>query len=338
MEPITHALTSVALARAGLNKTTRLATTMLIVAGLASDVDALSLAGGAPAYLAYNRTVTHSLAGSAVLAALVAIGFWLAGRKHPTAPMRLKQALVVCGIGAAVHLLLDLTTSYGAQLLWPFHKKWFAWDLAGEVDPWILIILVAGLLLPGLSRLVTEEIGARPTRRNERPAVVVLALLTLYFGGRWFLHEQALGLLNSHMYHGAVPSAVGALPSGVSPLRWHGVVVTENTLEEVEVPVGPGGYFDPDRSRTHFKPESSPAFEAARATATVRKFLEFARFPTASVERETDGYRVTVRDLRFAEERRAGRSVMVVVELDVQGRVVDEGFHFADEDARQKRR
>jgi len=39
MEPVTHALTSIALGRAGLNKITRAATPMLLFSGLIADVD-----------------------------------------------------------------------------------------------------------------------------------------------------------------------------------------------------------------------------------------------------------------------------------------------------------
>ena len=47
MEPVTHALTSIALGRAGLNKITRAATPMLLVSGLIADVDWVTRLGGA---------------------------------------------------------------------------------------------------------------------------------------------------------------------------------------------------------------------------------------------------------------------------------------------------
>jgi len=329
MEPVTHALAAVAVARAGLNRTTRLATPMAFVAGLAADVDVVSLAGGAPAYLAYNRTVTHSLVGSGVLAASCAAVFWLLGRKHASRPVRFLPALVVSLAAATVHLLLDISNSYGVQLLWPFRKTWYAWDLLDVVDPWLLLVLVAGLLLPGLFRMVSEEIGARPASRGtERWAVATLAVVLLYCGGRFLLHGRALQTLNSRMYHGAVAEKAGAFPWSVSPFAWHGVVATDNTLEEVEVPVGPGAYFDPDRGRTHFKPESSPALAAAQKTAAVREFTRFARFPIASVQRMPAGYQVMVRDLRFPESQRTGRAVIAVVELDHNARVTREAIEF----------
>jgi inner membrane protein len=323
-------LTSVALARAGLQKTTRLALPIVMVAGLAPELDTLSMLGGAGAYVHVNRTVTHSLLGAVVLAVVVALVFTRLGSKHPTAPVCFRPALVAALIGAGAHLLMDVTTSYGVRLLWPFSGKWFALDWADEVDLWLVFALVAGFLLPELFRLVTEEIGARPAERGRRRAAIfLLSLVAVYLGARAYLHSEATALLDSHMYHGNTPRAVGAFPLGVSPLRWHGVVATENTLEEVEVPFGPGAVFDPDRSRTYFKPESSPALEAAHQTEVVQAFLRFAQFPSASLVREGAGYRVVVQDLRFSDERRLGASVIVVVDLNNLGEVVGEHFEFA---------
>src|SRR6266849_2073648 len=260
MEPVTHALASLALSRAGVNRVTRLATPMLLISGLAADLDWLSVFRGARAFLRDHRVVTHSLVGAAVIALATAGAFWALGRKHPSAPIRFVRALLVCGAGTAGHLLFDLGNSYGVMLLWPFRAKWYAWDLLAPIDPWVLILLLLGLLLPGLFRLVSEEIGARPKARGaQRGAIIALALLAAYCGGRSVLHERAIALLRSRLYRGSTPLAAGAFPRGASPLTWSGVVETDNTLEQIEVSLAPGSSFDPDLARTHFKPEASPA-------------------------------------------------------------------------------
>lgn len=332
MEPVTHALTSLALGRAGLNKTTRWATPMLIVAGLAADVDWLSVAAGPHAFLRAHRTATHSLAGAVAILLVVGGVFWWLGRRDSSAPVRLPRALAVCGIGAAAHLLLDLTNSYGVELLWPFREKWYAWDLMDSIDPWVLCLLLLGLLLPGLFRLVLEEIGARPKARGrQRGAIAALVLLALYGGGRWVLHGRARELLRAHLYHGEIPLTTGAFPRGASPLVWSGVVETENTLDEIEVSLEPGSVFDPGRARTHFKPEASPALEAARKSPASVEFLQFARFPLASVEKTENGYRVELRDLRFSSPLPGQRGVTVAIELNRELLVTKEAFRFGSD-------
>ena len=329
MDPITHTLASVALARAGLEKTTRMATPMLVTAGLAADLDWVSRLGGARAFLHGHRTGTHSLVATAAIALATAGVFSWTGRKHPTAPVRFWPALAVSALGAAAHLALDLTNSYGVKLLWPFREKWYAWDLVNPIDPWIIILLLLGLLLPGLFRLISEEIGAKPKRRApERGAIVALILLVLYIGARWALHDRALEVLHSRVYHGATPLVVGAFPSGTTPLTWYGVVETDNALEEIEVPLGPSGRFDPDLGRTDFKPEPSPALEAARKSQVGQDFLQFARFPKASVEKTDDGYRIELRDLRFAWPF-PGDGFSAVIELNRQLKVVNEELRYS---------
>ena len=322
MEPVIHALASVALAKAGVGRGMRGATPMLLVSGLAADLDWASYAGGPRAFMDAHRTVTHSLVGTLVIAAAVAAVFTRFGKKAEGKQPGFLKVLMVCLSGAGLHLLLDLGNPYGVKLLWPFSGKWFAWDLTTAVDPWLLFLLAAGLLLPALFRLVTEEIGAK-SRRAGRGAMVALVLAALYLGGRWMLHERASVLLMARMYHGAAPLAAGAFPQSASPFAWNGVVMTENTVEEVTVPVGPGGEFDPERSRTFFKPEATPQLEAALGDEVAKKFVAYARFPLASVERIEAGWRVTLRDARFARGS-AGTGVEVMVEVNPQAQVIGE--------------
>jgi inner membrane protein len=329
MEPVTHALTSIALGRAGLNKVTRMATPMLLVSGLAADLDWVTRFGGPRAFLHGHRTATHSLLGTVVLVAAVAAAFWLAGQKYPKLAIAIFPTLFVCAIGAAVHLLLDLLNGYGLKLMWPFSAKWYAWDLADSVDAWIMFFLLAGLLLPELFRLVLEEIGSKPKKRGrQRGAIVGLSLVILFVVGRAVAHGRAVALLDSREYRGQVPLEVAAFPRPSTPLLWSGVVETDNALVNVSVPLGPGAVFDPERAEVHFKPEESLALKNAVKSVAAIEFLSYARFPLASVEPEGDGYEVRLRDMRFASELPGQRGIVAVIHLNVQSLVVDERLEF----------
>lgn len=338
MEPLTHGLTSIALSRAGLNKVTRMAAPMLLVAGYAPDVDWLTYFLGPPALFLYRRAITHSLAGAAALAVLVAAIFWWFGRKHPTAPVRFGRALLVCTIGTGSHLLLDLPNRYGLKLYWPFYDRWVSWNIIETIDLWVLAALLLGLLLPGLFRLVSEEIGARPERRGpQRGAIVALSLLAVYATGRFVLHERAVQVLSAQLYHGESPLSVEAYPSQFSPFSWRGIVETENTVEETDVRLGPGRTFDPNRSFTNYKPDPSPMLEAARQTHTFAQFIPFARFPLARVVRMRDGYRVELRDMRFSSDSTRWGGYVAIVELDEQMRVLKESITSVPSEKRGRR-
>jgi inner membrane protein len=329
MEPVTHALTSFALGRAGLNKITRAATPMLLVSGLIADVDWVTRFGGAAAFLRGHRTVTHSLVGTAAIIAAVAAASWLAGRKYPKFAVNIFPALVICTIGAGAHLLLDMLNGHGMKLLWPFSPKWYAWDLADAVDSWILFFLLVGLLIPELFRLVLEEIGSKPKRHGrQRGAIFGLVCVALVIAGRGFAHQRAIALLDSRDYRGQTPLVVAAFPKPSNPLLWSGVVETDNALFNLEVPLGPGRRFDPELADVHFKPESSATLKNAVGSSTAIEFLNFARFPLASVQPEGPGFQVRLRDLRFASELAGRRGLIAVIDLNAQSQVIGEHLEF----------
>ncbi|MGB9405202.1 MAG: metal-dependent hydrolase [Candidatus Acidiferrales bacterium] len=337
MEPITQALAAAALSRTGLKKIATRATLLLVVAALAPDLDLLSSLGGADAYLRFHRTLLHSLPGAILLAAALAALACLIDRRFKSSsasePLRFSRAFILCGIAIAFHLLLDVCDSSGAQLLWPFHPAWYSWNLTASLDPWILGIFIVGLLLPELFNLVSEEIGERKKNRpgRRRWAIAALLFVMLYFLARNTLHARATDLLLSRSYNGSTPVRAGAFPSAVSPFEWRGIVATDTALVEVDVPLGPAGAFDPDRGLVHYKPDSSPALDAAQKTLVARRFLAYAKFPLASLEPREDGFHFELRDLRFPAGSASNDNIVAVIDLDSQLRVLRERFRFARE-------
>lgn len=290
---------------------------ILVVSGVAADLDLLSYFGGANAYLHYRYAVLHSIVGAPILAIVIALAFWLGARRNQAAPLRFPRVLLLCAIGIGVHILLDVATADGVQLLWPFRARWFSWDLLSGVDPWILAVLAAGLLLPALFHLVSEEIASKKKlARPSKGAIAVLVIVGLYVGVRAGMHGTAVQMLLSPDYHGAMPLVAGAFPDSASLFSWRGVIDTKNTIEVISVPVGGGGVFDANSSMTHYKPGSSPAIDAARNAPLAQEFVRYARFPLADLENTTVGYRVTLRDLRFPEDADTPDNLIAIIELN----------------------
>jgi inner membrane protein len=337
VEILTHALVSLLLARAGQKLLPRFGLAMLVVSGVAADLDFLSYLGGPSAFLRFHRGVLHSVLGSVVLVCLLAFVFWAVGRRFtantPTSafpPSSFFAALMVCAVGVVAHLLLDLASGIGVQLLWPFRLGWTAWSLLSNVDPWILLLLVLGLLLPELFRLVSEEIGERGKGpRGQRAAVGTLLLLLIYVGARAGLHSRAADELNSREYHGAAPLEAGAFPSALSPFAWRGVVSTDNAIDVIEISLASGAGFDPDRAVRHYKQEGSAALVAAQNATAAKTFLRYARYPLATLERGDEGYLFTLRDMRFAPGDRGADNIIVRVELSGDLRVMQQEFRYA---------
>jgi inner membrane protein len=329
VDPVTHTLTGLALSRTGLSKLSRLALPMFVASSLAADLDWFASLAGPRAYLRGNRTVTHSLLGTALIALAIAAVFWRLRRNHPTAPIRFRSALAVCGIGAGAHLFLDLGNAYGVKLLWPFSQRWFAWDLLDTLDIGILVILPLGLLLPILFRLITEEIGAKAKRGGtQRGAIIALAVALLWVGARWALHDRAIEMMRARLFHGQTPLAVAVFPSAASPLEWRGIVETDGAMDVLDVPLAPGSVFDPTVARMFYKPEPSAILEEARKSPLVQEFLLFARFPKATVQKTETGFRFELRDLRFDTWIPGKQTPRVIVELNQQTQIVSEQLLF----------
>jgi membrane-bound metal-dependent hydrolase YbcI (DUF457 family) len=296
----------------------------MVIAGTIADLDGQSARFGPSAFLTFYRTYFHSLL-AAVLFSLVTVPFLL--RKPPSAEKPTSPPIIfLAALSATVlHLLMDLCQSAGVELFWPFSSRRFALDWVAHLDLWVLGILLAGVLLPTVSGLVTDEIGAKSKGPKGRiGASVALAVMLLYFGARAILHSNAVAAAQSRTYRGESPRRVAAFAESGSPLRWHGIIETESALHEVEVEVGPAAEFDPDSARTSYKPEPSPALDAARNTTVARQFLQAARFPKASVEKTPEGFQITLRAFPYTRDVRSGLRVQATIDTDPAGKVLSE--------------
>jgi membrane-bound metal-dependent hydrolase YbcI (DUF457 family) len=295
---------------------------MLVVASVAPGLDSFSDFAGATAYLRFQRGLLHGIPSAAALAFVLALIFLsidrttarldeLEGRPH----LRFLPAVLTCLAGVALHLAADALTAVGFRPLWPLKQSWLHLDVIPGFEIWITLLLAAALALPELAAMVREEIGDRESKpRGLAAAVTALALLILYTCARAGFHSQAIHLLTSREFPEGAPIAAAAFPTS-SPFTWRGVVATEASIDEVDVPLLPGESFDPDRAVAHAKPDPSPALEAAQSSAYARNFLAYARFPLAAVQSSDAGTSVDFRDVRFEANDKSPNNLAVEIVL-----------------------
>ena len=333
MDNLTHTLTGVMLSRAGLNRVAPQATLALALASNAPDIDIVARSWGSLTYLHHHRGLSHSLLAVPVLALAVAGLVWLLDRRGRES-FRWERVYLVALAGVATHPLIDFTNAYGVRLALPFSPTWYRWDIEFLVDVWVWVVFLALLAGPALGRLISGEIGARPGS-GRGAAILALLFLAGWWGARDLFHRRAVAVLESHIY-GFNPAAaaddeaaarsaepvpplrVAALPSPASLFQWHGLVETEGFYQVFDFNVLRG--FDPTAGRILYKPEKTPALEAALQTATARRFAEFVQYPYATVDRREDGYRVLLRDMRFPFH--------CTIDLDRNLRVVFENYQY----------
>ena len=187
MEPVTHFLTGACLGRAGFNRTTALATATMTLAAEAPDLDIIGQFHGPVFGFAHHRGFTHSFLGLPIVCAVVVAfiyGIWrLRGCKTRSGtPPRWGLLFFYAYLAGLSHILLDFTNNYGVRPFWPFWEKWYSWDVVFIVEPLLLVVLFAGLLLPGFFSLISEEIGGRRKGLKGRAGAILALLLSQHCG------------------------------------------------------------------------------------------------------------------------------------------------------------
>lgn len=347
MEPITHFLTGACIARAGLNRTSALATTTLVLAAEAPDIDIVWLSKGPVFYFGHHRGITHTFIGAPFVSLLTVAGVYVLWRivRHFAKPDPVGCA--GCPPGAApshkqprwgilwllgvlsgfVHILLDYTNSYGVRPFMPFSYRWFSWDIVNIYDVLLWAVLLAGLLLPALFRLVNEEIGSRSKGpRGRGGAIFALVAIVLIWGVRDYEHRKAVKVMQTIEYENAEPIRASAYPYNLDPFKWHGVAETPNFFEMFIVDSSKASVDTRYQGRIRYKPEETPVTIAAKKTYLGRVYLDWSHYPMTEQENRADGtYDVRFYDLRYDYPER-GRVLRSSVILDKNLNEVEERF------------
>ena len=330
MDNLTHTFAGLAISYAGFNRKTRYATLAIVIGANLPDIDFVTRLWGSSTYLEYHRGITHSLLGVTVLAVLLAAVVYFFGKKRPlpksAPPLNGRWLFMACWIATASHLLLDLTNSYGVRVFLPFSSHWYAWDIEPIFDPLLWAVLIAGLGLPFLFRLITEEVGARKTDYR-LGAILSLCAVAALWGMRDLAHRRAVNMLDVRTYRGEDPQRLGAFPSQGNPFAWKGVVETGSAYYILPVDVLRSNV-DLQDARFFRKPEQSPPLQAALKTRTATLFMNFARFPWAEVIPNENGPTVIIRDLRYQSANFHRGGFAVRIELDQELHVRSEAFSF----------
>ena len=326
----THALASLALSRASFPRAPRLIWAFTIPAGVIADADAGSALLSPSAYLAWHRTYTHSLLASLIIAFIFSAGYRLWASRDLMSRMSAGKVFVATLLVQWLHLTVDAAQWQGVELFWPFNGARIAMDWMPTIDPWIVTILVATILLPEFFHLIGAEIGAKDKRpRGFVGAIVGLVMVICYVGLRAELHGTAVAQMQNRSYANELPRQVAAYSDFVSLVTWHGVAETESALHEVMVHINSSRRSALDPGINLFKPEPNPTLQAAQATEAAKYFLRMARFPKATIQKMETGSEVEIRDLRYAAAGEVEREPMVTVDFDVSGKIISEEIVWA---------
>ena len=350
MDTVTHGIAGSVLAR-GLTdrQAARAALVLGLVGGMLPDLDLFFLHGRI-AYLRGHRGWTHTF----FLLPFLALGLALLARylyryaRH--VPVRV--LFLFAAVGIASHIAFDWITSFGIMFWIPFSRRRYALDWVFILDPYftgiVSITLLAATIFRAKGRLISTVGGG------------VLALYLILCA---VLHSVALRAWH-RMDEPPPGTKVAVLPQFLSPFRWLGLSDRGSEIHVSFFDVGPFAkgvdsprppervsqifsslsdyYPPPERARikVYAKPPASPILKQVESLSEVRVYLDFARFPLATIRTEPDGVTsVSFQDLRFLPwfsgpwERERGRGMrfrrqpfVYRVRLDRSGRPVDRSF------------
>ncbi|MDQ6960453.1 MAG: metal-dependent hydrolase [Mariprofundaceae bacterium] len=291
MDPLTHAISGIALARA-LPGHPLPRSQVILLAGLAMlpDADYILTFISDTIYLRYHRGITHSILMLPLWTWLI---YALLGKTRSAIPAWLIAAAI------ALHIGLDLVTSFGTMILAPFSDWRAALDLVFIIDP----LFTACLLLPLIPAMAFHK-------HMRRLAICAFILAGSYLALTGWAHHRAITIAR-HAHPDAVSHA--ALPLPFSPFHWQLIAAWPDHYARTGInliPSFPGSapFFPESFVRTYMPPlntaetlrwQTLPAMQSVAGIAGlpgISFYRWFARFP---VLLERDAKHIEFGDLRF---------------------------------------
>ena len=213
MDTVTHALIGTAIAEVGFrNKLGPRATIAGAIFASLPDLDIiLSISSDPIAMLKYHRAATHSIFLAILAAPILGWIGWKLSKKTGTVLLWILLALFTL----FSHDLLDLCTTWGTEILYPFSSKRYAIDALPIVDPLILFPLLGTTLFA----IFTKKMRTRKILSG----LVLLWCLT-YAGTGYLLSEQAITLAKSTKPANFHVINEKAIPNTGTILLWHVVL------------------------------------------------------------------------------------------------------------------
>ena len=279
----------------------------------------------------------------------------MARATHRPAMARTGPLVALGYLGVFSHPALDWLNTYGVRLLMPFDGRWFYGDALFIVDPWLWLLTSATVVLAhshstgsraawvglGLlsTALVTGVTGVPPGARiawlvgvgvicglrvwggiqsglmQRRMATTCLGVAAVYIGmmiiGSRLAADQARAWMNER---GETATAVMAGPIPANPFVRDIIVVDDRHYHFLELHWLEHPLVRPTITAIN-RGAQGPIIEAALKAPHVRGLATWMRFPAFAVEEQSDGYRVTVQDVRYV---RRGSTTLgtTVVDLD----------------------
>ena len=291
VDNICHTLAGAALARTGLRNRTALASATMMIGANFPDIDIVAAAFGRATE--FRRGWTHGILALVVLPFVLTglMMLWDRYARRGRDPAVPKQLLLLSALSILTHPTLDWMNSYGLRWLMPFDGTWFYGDSLFIVDPYLLVVLGAGVWF---SRHRERTGSANPWK----PARIAVGVASTYIVAMLGLQHYAEGFARRELAGTGLDRqklVVTAAPG--NPLAWRvhaddGERYSTGSVAvlPLRLSVNPG---------TLEKGADHVAVAAATRHPLAGPFLDWARLPFFRVEETQGGTLVRITDARY---------------------------------------
>ena len=231
-----------------------------------------------------HRHLTHAYLMAPVMGLLAGLALLVL----PGFRRNRRTVLWAAVVGALTHAPLDLCTSYGTKVYWPFSLENATLDLFPIIDPLFTLVLLTCVVVSGV-------------RRSRRPALVAVAFLALYVGTA--LHQRGAALDAQAALaasRGHVPVRARVMPLPASLLAWRSLYEAEGRMvSDIVRPMPFGSTQVVEGSSVPLATEDelvAGARDEGRVRDVVRRFDHFAQGWTARMPDDRD----LLGDMRFS--------------------------------------
>lgn len=317
MDTITQAILGAAIGEAGFRH--RLGGKAVVfgaLCGLFPDLDMVVGLSGRWAMLIHHRGISHSLFFLLLMTPLLAwIGYLWARRE--------KSYLLWAHLAfwaLITHPLLDITTSYGTQILSPFSDRRFAIDAVSIIDPLYTLPLCLALVIGLIPKF--------SPRLRRGFAIAMLAFTTGYLAVGYCQSRRAVSIATVQLQEsGFHASRVRALPTMFNIWLWR--VVARDDEGTLQVGMLSTVYPGPIAFEKLVLPKDA-LLDQTMATEKGKIFRWFAAdFVSARVVLDSRRNKVYLFDQRYGLVTEPARSIFgACAEFDCNGRLV--AFELSD--------
>lgn len=254
-----------------------------IIAALLPDIDNIAVFLGPELYLIHHRGATHSLVVGIFLAVILVFIFRLFIKSFD-----IKKGFITALSIIYLHIFLDLITSYGTQVFFPFTNKRYSLESVFIVDPIYTFVLIIILTIAALNK-------------KKKKMIIITGIIWIFlypainFGIKTYFEKNIadkLGIRNERLLK------VHLSPDILTPFYWKVIIEREKTYDF-------GGISLFGRKPLVFlgryeKAEENMFHEFGRDASIFNTYSWFAVYPVVERAKSGENSIITFGDLRFS--------------------------------------